>query len=165
MATAQAGYVSFTPAVHGFIGEVKHAVRRVVAHLNDPNRQGGYFCLVDKGGKGNPLGLPTLILGIGTVPAEKGLKYLAFAQEKAHRLAEHPEHQSSWQSRNEGAEQWGGAIAAGPYVFSFSGLPEHGDEAAMLLAADELGLITPGMAAQIAKESGNEIFRKIVGVG
>lgn len=159
MATTQTDGISFSKAIYEIIGVTTDAVKMVIAHLNDPNRQGGYFCLVEK--EGNPLALPTLVLGIGTVLTEKGPKYLAFAQEKARRLAEHSEHQSSWQSRNEGEEKWGGAITASPFIFSFSGLPELADEAAMLLAAVELGHLEMAEALSITGWSDNQLFRQI----
>ena len=62
-----------------------------------------------------------------------------FCQEKAKRLVQHPDHKSSWESRNPEAGQWGGAIsvsAFGSLIFSMSGFPELGDEAIMLVTAE-----------------------------
>lgn len=135
-------------------------VRLAIEHLNDPSRRGGYFCLVEP--EGNQMALPTLVLGIGTVPAEKGPRYLALAQEKARRLAKHPEHRSSWQSRNPDKDEWGGAIVASPYIFSFSGLsPDTADEAAMLMVAVELGYLELVKALTIAKLSANQLFKRM----
>ena len=106
-----------------------------ILHIGVPEwegKTGGYFCLADAG-TGNPLFEPALI---GTVPQEKKEKYLAFCQEKAKRLANHPEHEASWESRNEEANEWGGALRIGTLIFSFSGLPEWGDEALMLILAE-----------------------------
>lgn len=160
MTTVRADRVSFDVAVHEVIGLVEMAVREVVAEINDPERQGGYFCFAMT--EGNPSALPTLIVGVGTVPPEKGPKYLAFAQEKARRLFYLPTHRSSWQSRNPDRNMWGGAIAAGPYIFSFSGLPEHGDEAAMLLAAIGHGSLIRVEAATIASYSSNQLFIRML---
>lgn len=159
MATTRTDGISFSKAIYEIEGVTTDAVKMVIAHLNDPNRQGGYFCLVEK--EGNPLALPTLVLGIGAVPAEKGPKYIAFTQEKAKRLAEHLDHVSSWQSRNPDEDKWGGAIVAGPYIFSFSGLPELADEAAMALAAVELDYMTIVQALAIADHSGNQLIRQM----
>ncbi|GEM_PF-1678999 len=95
-----------------------------------PDRTGGYFCVAYAYS-----GLPILIAEIGNPPADKVERYLTFAQEKAKRLAENPDHKSSWQSRDETKDQWGGAIRAGRYILSFSGFPELVDEAVMLLTA------------------------------
>jgi len=102
---------------------------------DDPRWQGktgGCFCLAD-GKTGAPLFPPA---PIGEVPAEKAEKYLAFCQEKALRLAAHPDHLASWQSRNPDADQWGGAVRVGDLIFSISGLPEMGDEALMLIMGE-----------------------------
>ena len=160
MATAQVASVSFGKAIYEIVGVTSDAVRLATAHLNDPSRRGGYFCLVERGW--NPMALPTLVLGVGTVPAEKGPKYLAFTQEKARRLHQHPEHRSSWQSRNPDKDEWGGAIVAGPYIFSFSGFtPDTADEAAMLLAAVELGYLEMVEALAIANRSDNQLFKQM----
>lgn len=157
MTTEPVDSINFTTEIHRVIGMVREAVQQIITVLARPDRQGGYFCLIVKE-KGNPTALPTLILGIGTVPTEKGSKYFVFAQEKAHRLSEHPEHQTSWQSRNPEENKWGGAINAGPYYLSFSGLPEPADEAAMLLAAVGLGFMTRDEALTIAEYSNNVLF-------
>ncbi len=95
------------------------------------DRAGGYFCLTTDDG--------TLLLlcPFGNIPLGKFAKYAALSQEKAQRLAAHPEHASSWQSRSENDAdlRFGGAIRANGYIYSFSGLPELGDEAVMLVTA------------------------------
>lgn len=93
-------------------------------------RVGGIFCLAD------PLtGYPILTKVVGCVEQVKFPKYLRLCQEKAHRLACNPTHLSSWQSRDESAEKYGGAVRMKSFIFSFSGLPELGDEALMLATA------------------------------
>lgn len=74
---------------------------------------------------------------IGTVPKEKEDKYRWNASEKGLRLFHHPDHLSSWQSRDMTVEPklWGGAIRVGTRLYSISGLPELGDEAVMLAVA------------------------------
>ncbi len=90
-------------------------------------RPGGFFCIAD--GK---TGLPLLVKVVGSPPEDKGEKYFSFAQEKARRLAKHPEHMSSWESRDPESDQWSGAVRYGGLIFSFSGLPELADEALIL---------------------------------
>lgn len=95
-------------------------------------RTGAWFCVADAR-TGVPLFDPSLI---GQVPLEKAEKYFRFCVEKAIRLANHPEHESSWESRNPDAGEWGGAVRVGDYIFSISGYPEMGDEALMLILAE-----------------------------
>lgn len=89
---------------------------------------GGYFCLT---GVWQPE-TPILIMQVGEQPEASRIRSFGFCQEKAQRLLAHPDHVSSWQSRNEAAQSYGGAIRCGDYAFSFSGLPELADEAMML---------------------------------
>lgn len=88
---------------------------------------GGYLCVADRAGT------PLVVAKIGEVDAEKTSKYMSFCQEKARRLADHPEHVASWQSRKPDEDQYGGAVSGDHYILSFSGLPELADEAVMLV--------------------------------
>jgi hypothetical protein len=92
-------------------------------------KRGGVFCLADD--KGVPL-LTALIGEVeqGTVPS-----YTSYCHEKAARLGRHLDHDSSWESRNPKKNQRGGAVLIGGSIWSFSGLPEFGDEVVMLGAA------------------------------
>ena len=114
--------------------QCESAVRMVLRRFGNRNgwvgREGGYLCIAD--GKN---GLPILTVLVGKVPPHKARKYLAFCQEKAGRLAGNRGHLSSWESRDPQKDHWGGAIRFNDYILSFSGLPEMGDEAAMLVAA------------------------------
>ena len=91
-------------------------------------RTGAYFTLAV--GTSAPSFDPALI---GTVPPEKRGKYSFNSAEKAMRLFHHPEHLSSWQSRDLTVEpkRWGGAIRIGNRIYSLSGFPELGDEASV----------------------------------
>jgi len=115
----------------GIISAANTAVNMIIKTFGQDEgwerRGGGYFCLAD-----GVTGFPLLIFPIGIMPEEKVVKYLAFCQEKAKRLAKHSDHMSSWESRNPDENQWGGAIKIEDLIYSFSGLPELGDEAAML---------------------------------
>jgi hypothetical protein len=92
------------------------------------DRTGGYFCLADL------RGMPLLIAPIGTMSREKAEKYLQLCQEKARRLSASRGHISSWESRVPDEEKYGGAITIADVILSFSGLPEKGDEAVMMVA-------------------------------
>ena len=142
------------PGVSFLVGEALFLFRRHGPAWKD--RSGGYFCLADA-----ETVLPLLIMAVGQVPVEKAGKYLSFCQEKAKRLAEHPDHLSSWESRNPEKEQWGGAVRVGEFIFSFSGLPEMGDEAVMLAVADSHYVDTKDVTAtlnKIAERSNNGLW-------
>lgn len=137
---------------------VERALGLVIQQLDDANRKGGYFCLRSITGGVLPSDPPTLVELLGEkIPAAKAEKYWQFCQEKAARLARNMPagHCTSWTSRDEAAEQYGGAIVAGGYILSFSGLPEHGDEAAMTLGALMAGLISADQVQEIASFSDN----------
>lgn len=132
---------------------VSQAVRLTVERI------GGYFCLANKNS-----GLPVMVFPVGKfhMLSEKTReKYCAFSQEKALRLAENPLHQSSWQSRNESKMKYGGAVRGRTFIFSFSGLPEKLDEAAMLTLAVEAGDLDHSSAFAIAQTNGNEFFTQV----
>ncbi|MFA5644582.1 MAG: hypothetical protein WC928_03610 [Patescibacteria group bacterium] len=81
----------------------------------------------------------------GEIPDEKREKYFEFSQEKAKRLFENfskKGHTTSFQSRDEEKQQYGGAIYinyhSGAIILSFSGMPELIDEAIMIVLADKL---------------------------
>jgi hypothetical protein len=81
----------------------------------------------------------------GEIPDEKREKYFEFSQEKAKRLFlnfTEKGHTTSFQSRDEDKQQYGGAIYvnyhAGAIILSFSGMPELIDEAMMITLADKL---------------------------
>jgi hypothetical protein len=102
--------------------------------INDPKRKGGYLCVT------MPTGTPLCVLIVGEVePEEKAQKYFEFCQEKAKRLAANAGHVSSWQSRDESQNRYGGAIRTGKFILSFSGFPEDWDEACMVVAAQQCG--------------------------
>lgn len=95
-----------------------------------PNWLGGYFCFAD-GGTGEPY----WIAKVGNPPWPKVEKYMAFCQEAASRLAKHPSHTSSRESRDPDIDRLGGAIRVtahmingDPYgvILSFSGFSPLG---------------------------------------
>jgi hypothetical protein len=98
--------------------------------LSDDMHRGGYLCIAD-----NATGEPLDMAKLGDPLQTKEGKYEELAKEKAHRLAENPEHLTSYQSRHPVHGRWGGAIRAGDHIFSFSGLSEKLDEALVLVVA------------------------------
>jgi hypothetical protein len=108
-----------------------------------------------------------LVAQIGECPDNKAEKYMTLSLEKGGRLywcrsCGFKNHLSSWQSRNEKRMKYGGAICAGPFILSFSGLPELADEAVMLRLAVELNLISLRTAYRIAKISDNNYARQLL---
>jgi len=119
-------------------------------------RRGGCFCLLSPVSHN-----PIQYFMVGEVPKDKEEKYRLFAREKADRLLLNREHKSSWQSRNEEAGQYGGAIRGCEYLFSFSGLPQLLDEALMLVVAIIHGDLDYEGARAIIHESQNPHFVKL----
>lgn len=139
-----------------------YAVALAVAHLKDPDRLGSYFCLILHEEGSAPIGFCHEPVGI--VKPEKAEKYFDLSAEKATRLNRMYDERgdlSSWQSRNPDQQQWGGAIIAGGWVLSCSGLPELWDEAVMLATAVISGFLTYADAKSIADISGNARFIEI----
>lgn len=145
--------------IFGIISELMESFRLLLPVLNilkkedEPVRTGGYFRLWQRlEEEGRYIEVATMSVG------ELGVRlpdYLRFSHEKAQRLSELRGHVSSWQSRNEAAEMYGGAICAGPFILSFSGLPERWDEVFMLLIARRCGLIGSDQEEAILQISKN----------
>lgn len=132
--------------------------------LIDESRTGGYMTVLFPGDRFLPP--PLLVAQIGE-PAdpEKIEKYFSFSQEKAQRLITNANvagQLSSWQSRDPQKNKWGGAIRAGDYILSFSGLPELADEALMLAVAVSLKMLIPEQADWIADISDNDFYRRLI---
>jgi hypothetical protein len=83
---------------------------------------------------------------------------LSYCQEKALRLARHPEHVSSAQSRDDDNEQYPGAVRVGDLILSPSGMPWELDESLGLISGIYLLDLDIGDAFNIAKLSGNTKF-------
>lgn len=92
---------------------------------------GGVICVAD-----SKTGVPQLTCAFGSITTEECEEYTRFALEKAKRLATHPGHFTSTESRDMSTtpKRYGGAIRGRAFIFSFSGFKEEQeDEAAMLL--------------------------------
>jgi len=105
-------------------------ITKAVPIIAESHRRGGYLCIVSDSG----VIYATVRYG-EILSEEKAQRYIKLSQEKALRLASHPEHVSSWQSRSDAADQKGGAVRVGRLIYSFSGLPELWDEACMIALA------------------------------
>lgn len=127
----------------------------------DPKRMGCFISLLEKGHV--PRFLLTAELG-SCEPGSKSVKYFGLSQEKPVRTLAHG-HFSSWQSRNEKKEQYGGAIIAPPdslalpigkIIFTgISGLPELADEAVSSVINLQFHWLTIGDINRIIAINGN----------
>jgi len=104
-----------------------------------------------------------LVAQINECPAEKFASRFRNSMEKGERLFGHPDHVSSWQSRdvekeNEADKKWGGAIKAkiAGLIVSFSGLPEKADEALCVAIARRFGWLNQDEVKAIFRASNNE---------
>lgn len=127
------------------------------------DRSCGFFVLKHIGGS---VHIATLIGGKGGNYANRE-KYERYAYEKVERLEANlvNKHYSSWESRDESLDQWGGAIRVPMqgmwFILSFSGLPEVGDEAFMVLLAELFESFDSTLAAhcmEILRRNGNDVY-------
>jgi hypothetical protein len=128
----------------------------MLERVDDPLKSGGCLVLYVP----NPSKTPLLTCFLGNIVEEsKRPRYFQFALEKAVRLAhEHPDHATSWESRNPEQMRFGGAIVTStehPYSLSFSGFPEDADEAFVIAVALYAGLLTEDYAHGIADRRTN----------
>lgn len=132
--------------------------------LVEETRAGGYMTVQDlTDGLAEPLLVARICHDEGHLTKEQSSDYSGFSREKLDRIAHYymvdpSRSKSSWQSRDEHAKKYGGAIRAGTYILSFSGLPEQADEALMLALAVKLGLLALREASEIAEISTNGIY-------
>ena len=100
----------------------------LLAESGQPDKCGGYFAAFDIG-----QGALGTLLRFGYSPQDKVDKRIEYAIEKCTRLHGLPQHLTSYESRSPG--KFGGAVRGNSHIFSFSGLPELWDEAAMFVLA------------------------------
>lgn len=141
--------------------DVAHDMHRL--HLEDPELgpmlaergkdkgTGGFVCIAAQ--DGFPLVL--VQLGIITDLDSRRNRWL-FAQEKARRLASHPEHVLSRQSENEAFQMFAGAVRGETYIYAYSGDPGHEDELKMLDLAREVGDLSTDRVREILSEHPNK---------
>lgn len=126
-----------------------------------PDRRGGYLVISNVCN-----GVPLLIERIEECKIKDVLKYHELALEKSGRLCveKFSGHISSHQSRNPQFNpygKWGGAIIAGNFIVSFSGLKELFDEAVVLVLALRLGWIDSNRLTEITDISGNTFVKPL----
>ncbi|MFZ2887191.1 MAG: hypothetical protein WA021_05225 [Minisyncoccia bacterium] len=147
------------------IGTVLELADKYYAHIGDKFGSGKqYGCLAVRG----PATLRhpgMLVVPFGLIPGESGC--YTYAPEKINRLAERPNHWSSFESRDPDNKRWGGAIRlpdANESIgfLSWSSLPELVDEAFMLGIALKAKLMEFARAEFIAARSTNTLFDPVL---
>ena len=109
----------------------------------------------------------------GEIPEDKDEIYFRFSQEKASRLFSQVNlhlpnvHTSSFQSRNEEEEKYGGAIYfdlhSAVIILSFSGMPELIDEAMMLVLGNKVkALLNEPLLRKIEACDRNPYFEQLL---
>lgn len=117
-----------------------YIVRATSRILSSPNEEfrGGYLVVHEVASNS-----VELLIRLGSFNPEKAPQQIEFAMEKAARLHLYilaSQHDfASYDTRDPDKNLWGGAINAHEYIYSFSGLPELWDEAAMFVLAIHLG--------------------------
>ncbi len=138
-----------------FIDCADKFVKKTIAAGETGEYKGGHFCIADI-----ETGTPLLTILLGTRENDTPTKVAV--EEKCIRLGMHPEHVSSWQSRDHMTKKRAGSIRAKNYIFGFAGFPELWDEAVCLSVALEMGEIDTQIAEEIALKSTNSHLNKIV---
>lgn len=151
-------------------GQILHLVDRICEKvirrtlpIDEEWRQGGWLVLAwsTKEESYHHL-LPFLHRGVGTTLADRAPKYQSYSLEKAQRLHRNPDHQTSWESRDEKLECYGGAIRANnELIVSFSGFSEQWDEAISLFVAIQVGHLDMKQAMRIANKKTRPLLQAI----
>ncbi len=107
---------------------------------------------------------PVLVRRVGDVRSIKRRKYCQFSIEKPARLIDHIDdgHRSSWESRNEDDDQWGGAALGKTLAIGISGLKELEDEAISLCLLTAVRDLDEAAAQQIAFTSDNPTYMRLL---
>lgn len=128
-------------------------------YCDETGRAGGHFCLA------NERAQPVMIHRVEFTPFPPGwaIRTLDLCQEKVQRLLNHPEHRTSWESRDETKNRFPGAISINGGFISFSGLPPDCDEALVVRLSVLFSALGPTSALHIAELTGNtRITRQVL---
>lgn len=147
--------VRFLTVAEAAAADIIRRNNALVGEVN-PRHQGVHICLRSYY---EPADWPPLLVArFGEFPDhDRIVQTHAFSQEKAARLVNYSSI-SSYQTRDEKKNQYGGAIRAGDRAISSSGFPEDRDEALDLSIALQLDWCTTDQAIDIAEISKNEFF-------
>ncbi|TXH00256.1 MAG: hypothetical protein E6P95_03955 [Candidatus Moraniibacteriota bacterium] len=126
---------------------VIYAAIRLTRAAGIKEKDGGYLAIFEIS-RGNL----EVLAAAGYSPQEKIEGRQRVSQEKCIRILANG-HNTSYESRNPAAGLWGGAVRGTDFIFSFSGLPELWDEAAMFVLAIRLRQLREyDVLAQISEE-------------
>ncbi len=131
---------------------------QVFSNQHRKKRGGGYLCITPWRHGERITRMPILVAEIGIVERIHAAEAFRNCQEKVARLADHPEHWTSWESRNPEREQWGGAIRTRKYLLGFSGFPELLDQAYVYRLSMKLELEPLVTAEWIGRITGDVNF-------
>jgi hypothetical protein len=126
------------------------ATQRTKDHLS------GYFTLLSA-----TTGKVIIIRQIGECPQDQARFRFENSLEKAYRLFDNPTHVSSWQSRDRVHSMHAGAVRTEKFIWSFAGLPEHCDEAAMAYVAHSFSMLNQEQVGEIFRLSSNTVGRTL----
>lgn len=132
------------------------AAIRLILASGVQDKEGGYFAMFDIA-RGNL----ELLASIRYNPQDKVEGRQRVSQEKCARILANG-HFTSYESRKPAAGQWGGAVRGEGYIFSFSGLPELWDEAAMFVLAIKLGQLRKSEVLRQISEERNPHLRPLL---
>ena len=145
-----------------------------VSRLMSRNVIDGYLFVTKEASVPCPM---AMTVPIGSVSVEKVSRLFTLATENALRLRdEYPEHRTSFESRDPRAQvfnviddiyrswgKWGGAIRAGGYILSFSGLlDEWWDEALVSVLAIRYSLVEENELLNAISEKRNPHLRPLL---
>lgn len=153
-----------THRLNTLIGMATRLLHVLIPLSLNPSRTGGYLIYAHSWAHEARAPRPRvhLLVPIGVMPIERATTYAAVALEKVRRLHRHPEHLSSYQSRQPGSGRYGGAVRARRSLTGFSGLEEHDDEALVLVSQIWIGDLSVDQATDVAQISANPSFPQLL---
>lgn len=147
-----------SPEIVSMLGDLVEDICKVfesLRYLNDVESgyYGGILCVANANN-----GLPYMLLSVGEVWPGRFTVYLDSCLEQALRLASHPTHLSSAESRDDDAQHFPGAIRINDIILSFAGLDWALNESMVLCAARKICLLDDVSVTQLATLSGNTLI-------
>ena len=143
---------------------VKEAIAIFSSIPGMEKQNSGFFTILERG-------KAPITCEIGSCPSDEAEMCKLLSLEKAMRLKQSHDHLLSWESRDPNAMvegqsgnkpwgKWGGAVRLGTsIIISFSGLPEMGDEAAMIYAAYDVCWLNDLAVESLQRINGNEFIK------
>jgi hypothetical protein len=145
------------------ITEIRITIERLAEVLGEKEEKGGFLRLYHDS-NGNYLDEVFVdVFGFFKEPKKNRPIFEKFSEEKAKRLHKHHIHRSSYESRDEKKECFGGAIKTkNGFIISISGMSEAEDEALALCLAIHLCWMEEKEAAKIASKKSLTILKRLI---